>query len=165
MTRTNAPRRHPTGFTLIELVVTVAIIGILLSIAVPFAELTVQRAKEQELRTGLRQIRTALDEYKKATDDGRVQKKADESGYPPSLTLLVEGVKDMRSPKEDGKIYFLRRVPRDPFNADHDLPAEETWGKRSYASPPDQPEEGEDIYDVYSQSEAVGINGIPYKQW
>lgn len=165
MSRMNALRTRLAGFTLIELVVTVAIIGILLSIAVPFAELTVQRAKEQELRSALRQIRTALDDYKKATDDGRVQKKADESGYPPSLTVLVEGVKDVRSTKEDGKIYFLRRLPRDPFNNDSELPTAEMWGKRSYASPPEDPQEGEDVYDVYSRAEGVGINGVPYKQW
>lgn len=158
-------RGRDAGFTLIELVVTVAIIGILLSVAVPFAELTVKRAKEQELRTALRQIRTALDEYKKATDQGRVTKKADETGYPPSLTVLVEGVRDARAPNDDTMIYFMRRMPRDPFSDDPDLPAADTWGKRSYRSPPDQPESGEDVYDVYSLSDAVGINGIPYKQW
>ena len=153
------------GFTLIELVVTVAIIGILVSVAVPFAELTVKRAKEQELRLALRQIRTGLDDYKKAADEGRVQKKADESGYPPSLTLLVEGVKDARKANEETKIYFMRRIPRDPFNADAELTAADTWGKRSYKSPPDQPAEGDDVFDVYSLSEAVGINGVPYKEW
>lgn len=153
------------GFTLIELVVTVAIIGILVSVAVPFAELTVKRAKEQELRLALRQIRTGLDDYKKAADEGRVQKKADESGFPPTLTLLVEGVKDARKPNEEAKIYFMRRIPRDPFNADAELAAAETWGKRSYKSPPDQPAEGDDVFDVYSLSEAVGINGVPYREW
>ncbi len=153
------------GFTLIELVITVAIIGILVSVAMPFAELTVKRAKEQELRLALRQIRTGLDDYKKATDEKRVQKKAEESGYPPSLVVLVEGVRDARKPNEEAKIYFLRRIPRDPFNADPELAPQDTWGKRSYESPPDQPEEGEDVYDVYSLSEEVGINGVPYKQW
>ncbi|HLU77640.1 MAG TPA: type II secretion system protein [Burkholderiales bacterium] len=159
-------RRQPrAGFTLIELVITVAIIGILLSVAMPFAELAVKRAKEQELRVALRQIRTALDEYKKAADQGRVTKKADESGYPPSLTILVEGVRDARAPSDETMIYFMRRLPRDPFNDDPDLPAADTWGKRSYQSPPDQPEAGKDVFDVYSLSDAVGINGIPYKQW
>jgi general secretion pathway protein G len=153
------------GFTLIELVVTVAIIGILVSVAVPFAELTVKRAKEQELRVALRQIRTGLDDYKKATDEKRVQKKADESGYPPTLTLLVEGVKDARKPDGENMIYFMRRIPRDPFNVDAQLSAADTWGKRSYKSPPDQPEEGEDVFDVYSLSDEVGINGVPYKEW
>lgn len=153
------------GFTLIELVVTVAIIGILVSVAVPFAELSVKRAKEQELRHALRQIRTALDDYKKAADEGRVQKKADQSGYPPTLEVLVDGVKDARKPDEEAKIYFLRRIPRDPFHEAGDVAPAETWGKRSYRSPPDQPEAGEDVYDVYSQSEEVGINGVPYKEW
>jgi len=153
------------GFTLIELLVTVTIIGILVSVAVPFAELTVKRVKEQELRTALRDIRTALDAYKKAVDERRITKKAEDSGYPPSLEILVEGAKDARSPKEETKIYFLRRIPRDPFNDDFSLPAAETWGKRSYKSPPDSPEAGDDVYDVYSLSEQAGINGIPYKQW
>ena len=158
-------RNCARGFTLIELLVTVTIIGILVSVAVPFAELTVKRVKEHELRTALREIRTALDAYKRAADERRVAKKAEDSGYPPSLEVLVEGVKDARSTKEETKIYFLRRIPRDPFNDDSSLSAAETWGKRSYKSPPDAPEAGEDVFDVYSLSEQVGINGIPYKEW
>ena len=100
-----------------------------------------------------------------AADERRVAKKAEDSGYPPSLEVLVEGAKDARSTKEETKIYFLRRIPRDPFNDDSSLSAAETWGKRSYKSPPDAPEAGEDVFDVYSLSEQVGINGIPYKEW
>jgi general secretion pathway protein G len=153
-----------SGFTFIELVITVAIVAILASVALPLAEVTVQRAKETELRRALREIRTAIDAYKDAVDRGRVPKQADESGYPPSLDALARGVPDVKDPKK-ANIYFLRRVPRDPMNDQPDLSAAETWGLRSYASPPDAPSEGEDVFDVYSRSERVGLNGVPYREW
>ncbi len=153
-----------SGFTLIELVVTVAIVGILASAAVPLAELTMQRQREVELARALRQIRTALDDYKKAWDEGRMEKKTDQSGYPPSLDILVQGVADAKDPQKK-KIYFLRRVPRDPFFTDPEVTASDTWGKRSYASPPDSPAQGADVFDVYSLASGTGINGIPYRQW
>jgi len=156
--------RARSGFTLIELLVTLAILGVLASAVVPLAELAVKRTKEHELRVALRQIRSALDEYKRAVDEGHVARKADESGYPPSLDVLVEGVADEKHPKKI-KIYFLRRLPRDPLSSDASLSAEKTWGKRSYASPPDAPEEGKDVFDVYSLAEGDGLNGIPYRQW
>lgn len=152
------------GFTLVELVVTVAIVGILASAALPMAQLAAQRAKEQELRAGLRQLREAIDAYKLAGDEGRIERDAAGSGYPPSLEVLVEGVNDVRSPAKQ-KIYFLRRVPRDPMHTDPSTPAVETWAKRSYASPPDEPAEGDDVFDVYSRSERVGLNGVPYREW
>lgn len=152
------------GFTLIELVVTVAILAILAAGLVPLTQLAAQRAKEQQLREALREIRTALDGYKQATAENRILKKVDESGYPPDLEVLVQGVKDARSP--DGrKIYFLRRMPRDPFFDDETVPAEKTWGLRSYASPPDDPQEGDDVYDVYSRSKKTGLNGVLYREW
>lgn len=152
------------GFTLIELLVTVAIVGLLATLALPMTELAVQRSKEQELRLALREIRTGIDAYKKAWDEGRIQKGLDDSGYPKTLDVLAEGVEDFKSPKRV-KMYFLRRVPRDPLVSDTQSPAADTWGKRSYKSPPDDPQEGDDVYDVYSLSKGVGLNGVPYREW
>jgi general secretion pathway protein G len=152
------------GFTLIELMVTVAIVALLASIALPLAELAVKRQKEQSLHAALREIRSAIDAYKLAVDQGRVRKSADQSGYPESLDVLVLGVEDARSPEKE-KIYFLRRLPRDPLFPQAEARAAETWGKRSYASPPDAPREGVDVYDVYSLAPGAGLNGVPYKDW
>jgi general secretion pathway protein G len=156
-------RLTPYGFTLIELIITVAIVAILASAVMPLAQVTVQRHKEQELRAALRQIREAIDAYKQAADEGRIEKKADASGYPPSLEVLVEGVEDIRKPDKP-RIYFLRRLPRDPFAVDREKAAD-TWGKRAYSSPPDDPKEGDDVFDVYSAAEGEGLNGVPYREW
>ena len=152
------------GFTLIEVVVTVAIVGLLASAVLPLAELGVKRGKEQDLRVALREIRTAIDSYKAAADLGRIEQEVGVSGYPPTLDVLVDGVVDIRDP--DGKkIYFLRRLPRDPLYRDKSVPAADTWGLRSYASEPDDPTAGEDVYDVHSLASGKGVNGIAYHDW
>jgi general secretion pathway protein G len=152
------------GFTLIELVITVAIVGLLATAALPLAEIGFRRSREQDLRTALYQIRTALDEYKAAADAGRIEMELGESGYPPTLDELVQGVVDIKTP-DARKMYFLRRLPRDPFYPDGSAPAAETWGLRSYASEPQDPQPGDDVFDVYSMSSGVGLNGVPYKNW
>lgn len=156
-------RLAANGFTLIEILVTLAIVAILASVAFPMSELVQRRAKEQELRQSLREIRTAIDAYKRAVDEGRIVKTLDQSGYPPKLSVLVNGVVDARSPVSR-KIYFLRRIPKDPFATDVQ-DAESSWGKRSYDSPPDVPHEGRDVYDVYSLSVQEGLNDVPYREW
>jgi len=157
-------RRNFQGFTLIELVITLAIVGLLAGMALPAMELVVQRNKEQELRQALREIRKGIDAYKQAVDEGRIARIVGDSGYPPSLDVLVEGVPDLLSPNKR-KIYFLRRIPRDPLSVDPTLAPEQTWGLRSYESDPDNPSQGRDVYDVYTLAAGIGINRIPYRDW
>jgi general secretion pathway protein G len=152
------------GFSFVEILATVAILALMATAAVPYLELVVTRQKESELRRDLRLIRGAIDEYKKAADEGRIPKLIDESGYPKQLEDLVNGIVDAKDPAKH-KLYFLRRIPRDPMFPNPDMPAVRTWGLRSYDSPPDQPREGVDVFDVYSMSEQKGLDGVPYNQW
>ncbi|WP_410497815.1 type II secretion system protein [Chitinibacter sp. S2-10] len=152
------------GFTLIELMVTLTILAVLATVALPLSQVAATRNREEELRRSLAQIRNAIDQYKLASDAGKIAKSLEDSGYPPDLDTLVQGSKDLKDPS--GKmIYFLRRMPRDPFC---DCPSKtnaQTWGLRSYASPPDAPAEGRDVYDVYSLSRNIGLNGVSYRDW
>lgn len=153
------------GITLIELLITIAILAVLASVIMPLSEMTIKRSKEAELRESLRIIRTAIDGYKKAWDEGSIKKSVGESGYPPDLKTLVDGVEDAKSPVAGKKIRFLRRVPRDPMDGDKTKSGEETWGLRCYESEPDDPSEGNDVFDVYSKSEGTAIDGTSYRDW
>jgi general secretion pathway protein G len=157
-------RRSVAGFSLVELLAVLAIMAVLASIGMPLAELSHQRAREEDLRRSLREIRSALDSYKRLSDEGRIERVVGGSGYPAALNDLVNGVKDARSPV-GGKLYFLRRLPRDPMAWDAAVPDGETWALRSYASPPDDPKPGVDVFDVHSRSAAIGLDGTPYAAW
>ena len=150
--------RKSSGVTLIELMVTMAILAILATAIMPLTQITYKRSKEIELKRNLRIIRNALDEYKRLTDEDKISKKAMASGYPESLEVLVTGV-DLQGPIPF-KQKFLRRIPKDPMTEDGE------WGLRSYSDEPDSDSwGGQDVYDIYSKSEEVALDGTTYKEW
>ncbi len=143
---------------MVELVVVAAILAILAMATVPLAARAHKRVKEIELRTALRDMRYAIDEYKRYSDAGLIPVELGTDGYPADLEDLVDGI-DLIG-QVNKKIRFLRRIPVDPMTG------EAEWGKRSYQDEPDDSSwGGENVYDVHSLSEGVGINGIPYSQW
>lgn len=156
--------KRTRGFTFIELIITLAIMATLAVVAVPMAQVAVQREKERALRGALIEVREALEAYKRAADAGRIKLAAADSGYPKKLEELVDGMPDQRSPRKQA-IYFLRKLPRDPFATRDELSASETWAKRAYSSPPDNPSAGDDVFDISSSSDKVGLNGIALKKW
>jgi len=157
---------------MVELMVTLALVGLVATVSLPLFEVTATRTKEAELRQALRTIRNGLDAYKAAADSGLLQKAAGESGYPPSLDKLTE-VLEIGS-KNDGatfgsdkpqRMVILRQLPRDPFFPDPQVPAALTWNTRSYASAPDDPQPGPDVFDVSSKSTRMSLDGTPYIAW
>ncbi len=240
-------KQGASGFTLIELMVTLAIVALLSSLAMPLTQLVAKRAKEHELRANLRQVRDALDHYNEVwrysclpagsgfgaapapgasapgnpvggsvtnaaggapagnvaaggtagsisaaglggsggvsastvtsiggTAGGvaiptavppKMECLAGSSGWPKDLQVLVDGVKNVASATPEARIFFLRRIPRDPFFPDGGAQAIDTWGKRSSASTATEPQEGDDIYDIYSLSTANDLTGQPYRDW
>jgi general secretion pathway protein G len=155
------------GITLVELVVTVAILAILASVMMPLTQMNARRTREIELHRNLRIIRTAIDDFKKRYDKSRAENKipdvTNKSGYPPTLQDLVDGYDfgELNPPKRK----FLRRIPADPFNPPQGKD-EPKWGLRSYSDKPDSSGwGGEDVYDVYSLSDGTAIDGTKYKEW
>ena len=151
-------RRSQAGYTMAELVMVAAVMVILAGAALPAVKFTARRTKEMELRHDLRSMRAAIDEYKRYSDMGLIPVDIGTEGYPPELEVLVEGV-DLAG-MVDKKLKLLRRLPVDPMTG------EAEWGLRSYQDEPDSDSwGGENVYDVYSLSGGVGLNGVPYREW
>jgi len=154
-------RKRAGGFTLVELIVTVALVSILVGLALPLARNTIQREKEKELRQALRDMRAAIDRYKTAADGGQIMADAMANGYPPDLETLANGVHLLTAVGK--KIYFLRAVPIDPMSecrcntdwdlrSDQDDPTAGSWG-------------GQDVFDVHTKSSGTAMDGTKYKDW
>lgn len=146
------------GLTLVELLVTLAILAILLAAIYPMGKVTVKREKEIELREALRTIREAIDEYKRLADQGKIKVEPDTEGYPPNLRVLVEGVELLG--EKGKKVKFLRKIPLDPMTNSYD------WGLRAYQDPPDSTVwGGKNVWDVYTRSEDTALDGTKYRTW
>ena len=161
------------GFSYVEMVFAVAMLALLAAVATPYLEKNIQRKKESELKQSLRDIRTAIDEYKDAADAGKFFKRVGDTGYPHRLQDLVDGVEDITDANKK-KLRFLRQIPADPMvsatvsaasQTNRSVNPADTWGKRSYDSDADNPSEGEDVYDVYSTSVEIGNNRVAYAKW
>ena len=158
-------QRAHRGFTLIELVVTLALLGVLAMLAAPMTEAAVQRSREQALRESLREIRDAIDRYRAAVEQGRIVRKLGESGYPPTLEVLVD--RRGRRAGPEGRPHLLPAPPaaRPLLRRPPRARRASTWGLRSYESPADEPRDGDDVYDVYSTAAGTGLDGTPYREW
>ena len=157
------------GITLIELLVVIAIVGILASAAMPLSRMTIKRAKEIELRAGLRTLRMAIDEFKKDCDTKKLSTiegycQADQNNYPESLEKLTEPLKLAGATDKTKK--YLRRIPRDPMTGLETAGNPNNWGLRSYSDAPDSSMwGGGNVFDVYSKSETIAMDGSKYNTW
>ncbi|HXU31488.1 MAG TPA: prepilin-type N-terminal cleavage/methylation domain-containing protein [Thermoanaerobaculia bacterium] len=150
--------RKAGGFTLAEMVMVAAVLAILAAVTLPIAKFASKRSKELDLRQHLREMRFAIDEYKRYSDSGLIPVDLNTDGYPKKLEILVEGVDVVGQINKKAK--FLRRIPVDPMTG------KDEWGLRSYQDKPDETSwGGENVYDVYSLSAGVGLNGVPYTKW
>jgi general secretion pathway protein G len=150
------PGEH--GLSLLELIVASAILILLATMALPLAQVKIKRDKERELRRALREMRTAIDRYKDASDRGLIQVKINTEGYPEDLETLVDGVELTGAP--DRRVRFLRKIPRDPMTDSI------YWGMRSVQDDPDSLSWGsENVFDVYSKSQGTALDGSRYQDW
>ena len=156
-------KRWQAGFTIIELLVVLVVLGVLAAAVMPLGEALLVSQKERDLRTNLQEIRAAIDAYKLAVDRKQIASTT-LAGYPPTLSALVVGAPDIRADSRGQMHYFLRRVPRDPF-ADPQVADHASWQLRSYASPPERPAAGDDVFDVYSSSSGTALDGTHYAKW
>ena len=156
------PLRNTGGYTFVELIVVVTLLLILASAAMPLVRVSMRRQKEAELRIALREMRTAIDRYKDASDRGMIggpNQRLGSEGYPPDLKTLVEGVA-VTGDASGRKLKFLRRVPLDPIMNSTE------WGLRSYQDSPDTSSwGGQNVFDVYSKAPGRGLDGTPYREW
>lgn len=152
-----------SGFTLIEMLVTLTILAVLAGAALPLAKIAVKRQNEIELRRSLRQLRNAIDEYKRLADQKKIEVEDDSYGYPPDLDTLVQGVELQTEGEEEDSTQikkFLRRIPLDPMTNSYE------WGLRSYQDDPDSNVwGGENVYDVYTKSRGTALDGTQYRNW
>jgi general secretion pathway protein G len=149
---------HYRGFTLLELMMSVMIISILVGLAVPLARNSIKREKEIELKSALREMRTAIDKFKDASDRGFIMVKVDTEGYPEKLQDLVDGVQMVGA--VDKKLKFLRRIPKDPMTNSTE------WGQRSYQDDPKATSwGGQNVFDVFTKSEGTAFDGTKYNEW
>ncbi len=157
-TRSRIDSRRKRGYTMVEMVVVCALLVIVAAVALPTAKYSIKRGKEMELRQALRQMRNAIDEFKRYSDAGLIPVELGTDGYPSELEILIEGVEVVG--QIDKSVRFLRRLPVDPMTG------EAEWGLRSFQDDFDSDSwGGENVFDVYSLSEGVGLDGVPYQEW
>ena len=156
--------QHRTGVTLIELMVCLAVLAIFALMVNHVVVIMATREREQQLYSALRALRGAIDAHKRAFDAGRIALPPGSSGYPKDLQTLVDGVEDQQDPKR-GKLKFIDRIPPDPTQRNRDAPPISMWATRAYASDPNSPQPGADVYDIHSKSTEAGLNGALYSKW